>query len=55
MATLTIYGASDDLIEADGIEEADELNETSGHWQGLIEAPDGATAIAYVDHRPNGT
>jgi len=55
MATLTVFGSSDDLIEVDGVEGADEFNDTSGHWRGIIEAPDGATAIVYVDLRRNGT
>lgn len=55
MAKVTIYGASDDLIEIDGIEGADEFNEVSGHWRGVLEAPDGEAAIVYVDYRPEGT
>ena len=51
--TLTIYGASDDLVEADGIEGADEFG-TSGHWIGMIVAPGGDTAMIYVDYRRNG-
>jgi hypothetical protein len=52
---ITIYGASDDLVEVEGkIEGADEYS-TGGHWSGVIEAPDGATAIVYVDYRDNGT
>lgn len=54
MATLTINGASDDLIEVSGIKGADEFCEVSGHWCGLIIAPDGDTAMVYVDYRPNG-
>lgn len=52
MATVTIYGASDDLIEIDGIDGADEFNDTSGHWRGILEAPNGETALVYVDLRP---
>lgn len=54
MATVTIYGASDDLIEVEGIEGADEFNDTSGHWRGVLEAPSGEAAIVYVDYRPEG-
>lgn len=55
MATLTVYGASDDLIEAEGIEGADEFYaDPSGSWVGLLTAPDGATALLYVDYRSNG-
>ena len=53
MAKLTVYGASDDLVEIAGIEGADEFT-TNGHWQGVIEAPNGDTAILYVDYRDNG-
>lgn len=55
MAKVTIYGASDDLIEVEGIDGADEFNDTSGHWRGLLEAPNGEAAIVYVDYRPDGT
>jgi len=55
MAVLTVFGSSDDLIELDGIEGADEFNDTSGTWTGVIEAPDGDTALLYVDYRNNGT
>lgn len=54
MSTLTIYGASDDLVEASGIEGADEFS-TTGRWVGTIVAPDGQTALVYVDYRDNGT
>lgn len=54
MATLTINGASDDLIEVSGVKGEDEFCDVSGHWRGLIIAPDGGTAIVYVDYRPNG-
>jgi len=53
MATLEIYGASDDLVEISGIEGADEYN-CDGSWRGVIEAPDGSTANVYVDYRDNG-
>lgn len=52
MATLTIYGASDDLVEVEGIEGADEFN-CNGSWVGVLEAPDGGTAFVYVDYRNN--
>lgn len=54
MSTVTIYGASDDLVEVEGIEGADEFN-CDGHWKGVIESPDGGTALVYVDYRDNGT
>jgi len=52
MATVTVYGAGDDLVEIDGIEGADEFS-TNGHWVGVLEAPDGDTALLYVDFRDN--
>lgn len=56
MAVLTVYGASDDLVEIDGIEGADEFSVPSdGHWSGVLTAPNGDTAILYVDYRDNGT
>ena len=53
--TLTIFGSSDDLIEVGGIEGADEFSKPNGSWIGVIEAPDGDTALVFVDYRPNGT
>jgi len=53
MALLTVYGASDDLVEISGIKGADEFN-CNGSWVGVIEAPDGDTALLYVDYRNNG-
>lgn len=55
MPTLTVSGASDDLIEVAGIEGENEFCDASGHWQGLIEAPNGDTAVVYVDLRPGAT
>lgn len=54
MATITVYGASDDLVEIEGIEGADEFNIYNESWKGVIEAPNGDTAILYVDYRDNG-
>jgi len=54
MPTVTIYGASDDLVEIEGdIEGCDEYS-ADGFWVGVIEAPDGGTANVYVDYRHNG-
>ena len=53
--TLTIFGSSDDLIEVDGISGGDEFSKPNGSWIGVIEAPDGDTALVFVDYRPNGT
>lgn len=55
MPTLTIYGASDDLIEVDGIEGADEFSKPKGSWTGLIENPDGNKLAVFVDYRRTGT
>lgn len=57
MTTITIHGASDDLVEIDGdVEGADEYGVgLSGHWEGVIDAPGGDTARLYVDYRSTGT
>jgi len=54
MATITIFGASDDLIEIDGVPGADEFCKPAGAWVGVIEAPNGDTALVFVDYRDNG-
>lgn len=54
MSIITVYGASDDLVEIEGVKGADEFS-TNGHWIGVIEAPDGKTALLYADYRNNGT
>lgn len=53
MAEMTVSGASDDLIHVQGVEGADEFNKVSGHWVGLVEAPNGESAYLYVDYRTN--
>lgn len=54
--TVKIYGASDDLIEVSGIAGEDEFNaDSDSRWVGILEAPDGDTALVYVDYRPGGT
>ena len=50
MATLTVYGSSDDLVEIAGVEGGDEFN-CDGSWSGVIVAPNGDTALLYVDYR----
>ena len=56
MATVTISGASDDLVEIEGIDGADEFYaDSKDHWEGILEAPDGEAAIVYVDFQKNGT
>jgi hypothetical protein len=56
MATLLVHGHSDDLVALHGIQGADEYTANSGDtWTGLLEAPNGETALLYVDYRKNGT
>ncbi len=55
MEKVTIFGASDDLIEIDGILGADEFSKPRGAWTGILEAPNGETALVYVDYRRGGT
>lgn len=53
--TVTIYGASDDLVEVEGrIEGADEYSYSDVTWKGVLEAPNGETALVFVDYRDNG-
>lgn len=55
MTVIQISGCSDDLIEVDGeIAGADEYSTSTGHWQAVIEAPNGETMMVYVDYRDNG-
>lgn len=51
MPTLTVYGASDDLIEADGIDGADEYNAVDG---GRLEVtgPNGQRFYIYAVNTP---
>lgn len=53
MARFKVYGASDDLVEFEG--DFSEEFPTNGHWEGVLTAPDGGTAILYVDYRGTGT
>jgi len=39
--SITIYGASDDLVEVAGCEGADEFNVLEDEWQADLVAPDG--------------
>lgn len=46
---ITFYGASDDLVEVDGCEGADEFNHYSGApWRGTLVAPDGAAMVVHL-------
>lgn len=49
-----VYGCSDDLVEIEGdVEGADEYS-SDGSSSFILMAPDGGTAIIYVDYRLNG-
>jgi len=53
--TVMIYGASDDLVEVEGkIKGADEYSYNDGTWEGVLEAPNGESALVFVDFRSNG-
>jgi hypothetical protein len=54
MAVVEISGASDDLVHVNGIEGGDEFSISGESWAGVLEAPNGDTAIVYVDYRDNG-
>lgn len=53
MAEMTVSGSGDDLIHVNGVDGGDEFNKVSGHWVGLVEAPNGDSAFLYVDYRGN--
>jgi hypothetical protein len=40
MSTITFYGSSDDLVEVDGCEGADEFNVYDTIWRAELKAPD---------------
>jgi hypothetical protein len=50
---ITVYGASDDLVEVAGCDGADEFG--SDDWQGDLTAPDGSQMRVYCQYRVNGT
>lgn len=54
--TVTIYGASDDLVEVEGdIEGADEFN-AYGAWSGTLESPAGDSLIVRAEFcKPGAT
>jgi hypothetical protein len=45
---ITFSGASDDLVEVDGCEGADEFYVYSQRWQGELVAPDGQQMTVFV-------
>lgn len=45
---ITIYGASDDLVEVAGCEGADEFN--SDDWWGALAAPDGSAMLIHASY-----
>lgn len=50
---ITIYGASDDLVEVDGCEGADEF--PSDDWSGVLVGPDGVQQMrVYCRYESNG-
>jgi hypothetical protein len=49
---ITIYGASDDLVEVDGCEGADEFN--ADDWSADLIAPDGDQMRVYVRYELTG-
>jgi hypothetical protein len=42
---ITVYGASDDCIEVDGCEGADEFSAPGGRWHGDLVAPGGTEQL----------
>lgn len=50
---ITIYGASDDLVEVAGCEGADEFS--SDHWSADLVAPDGAQMSVWCWYTLGGT
>lgn len=49
---ITIYGASDDLVEVEGCEGADEF--CTDDWQGELVAPDGSQMRVYARYELSG-
>ena len=52
MTTITIYGASDDLVEVAGCPNADEFN--SDDWHGDLCSPGSGTMRVYARYEPDG-
>ena len=50
--TITVYGASDDLVEVAGCTNADEFN--SDDWHGDLCAPDGTTMRIHARYEIHG-
>lgn len=50
--SITIYGASDDLVEVDGCEGADEFS--SDDWSAVLISPDGARMRVYCRFEMTG-
>lgn len=49
---ITIYGASDDLVEVEGCEGADEFN--ADDWFGDLIAPDGSRMRVVAEYKAHG-
>lgn len=52
MAELVIYGASDDLVEIEGVFR-EEFN-AYGHWQGMVMAPSGDALVVTAEFGASG-
>lgn len=50
---ITVYGASDDLVEVAGCANADEFN-TRGDWSAVLIAPDGGRMRVYARYELGG-
>lgn len=48
MIKIEAYGASDDLVEIEGCEGADEFNHYKGVWRGDLVAPDDASVRLHI-------
>ena len=52
MSTITIYGASDDLVEVEG--EFEEEFSAHGRWRGLVVAPNGQELVLTAEYSKTG-
>lgn len=51
---ITIYGASDDLVEVGGCKGADEFGVPGVEWSAELIAPDGSQMAVYARYEGNG-
>lgn len=57
MPSITVYGASDDLVTVDGCPGGDEFNVDNGHFEGDLIAPGGDTVhvtVRFTDEAEDG-